>query len=239
MSGPDVLPPEMRRTLRLLDRTDPLGLDEQTSGRLLGRAMRPDDAPPAYRGVARLFEALAQPGPELTDSSTAIPAIAAAFASSPQPRTRRSAMSRKLLSKTGVTVAALAGGLSLFGGLAAAGARPGVAQGVASDVLSNVGVSVPNPNSHASDHSNTGGSSSNSSQAPDTTKGAAISNTARTTDSTGADNGAVISSQASDGKSQAGADHPSSPTPPTSTPPSLPTQATTPSQADNGLNHRP
>ena len=47
-----------------------------------------------------------------------------------------------------VATVSLIGGTVLFGGLVAAGGLPGAAQGVASDMLEKVGVTVPDPNRH-------------------------------------------------------------------------------------------
>ena len=58
-----------------------------------------------------------------------------------------------------LVTASLVGGLTLFGGLAAANALPGSVQGVASDMFDQVGVSVPAPSSNAGDHPNVGGKS--------------------------------------------------------------------------------
>jgi hypothetical protein len=153
-------------------------------------------------------------------------------------------------------VAAAIGGFSLFTGLTAAGALPGAAQQAAADALSKVGITVPSPNSHAADHANGRGksgdhagadadtNSTDGSTTPTTTKGSEISNLARTTQSTGVDKGAEISTTASNGKSQAGADHTTtagtagaahataSTVPPTTT-------STVPSQADDGISHKP
>jgi hypothetical protein len=208
------------RRLRFPLGSDPLALDDQTAGRLLGGAMLPDDAPPRYRDAAWVIRALGQPPTpaELADEADAVAGIAAAIASSPSPDTRRSRMPRKVLSTKRLVVLGAAGALALFGGLAAAITTPG-----------------PNDasNGHANDHStahevpaNNGGTGQGSG------KGAEVSGLATTTESTGVDKGAEISDLASNGKSQAGDDHPSADVPP-------PVPVSLPSQADQGQTHRP
>ena len=49
-------------------------------------------------------------------------------------------------------VGALAGALTLVGGLAAAGALPGAADGHATDATTSAGVTTPGPNANADDH---------------------------------------------------------------------------------------
>jgi hypothetical protein len=244
MNGPDAPTPEMRTLLSLL-RKDPLGLDEHTAERLLTNALPADDAPPPYRTVARVIEALAQEptAAELDAEHETVLGITAAIASAPAPRTRRSAVPAQLLSPRRLTALVAATGVALFGGLAAAGALPGAAQEAASDALEKVGISVPNPNDASNGHADTRGKSGDhpaveaeddEGAEPDASngKGAEISETARTTENTGVDKGAEISDAASDGKSHAGEEHPGA-----DVPPSVPVGP--PSQADEGLGHRP
>lgn len=90
-------------------------------------------------------------------------------------------------------------------GLAFAGSLPGAAQDVASTMLDKVGVSVPGPNSHAGDHPNVRGKSSDTAVTSSSSdKGIEISQLATSTDLTGVQKGAAISTLASGGKSQAG-----------------------------------
>jgi hypothetical protein len=150
---------------------------------------------------------------ELVGESAAVAAFMAADAPA-DVRAARPVLARR--HRLRLAVAAAVGGLSLTTGLAAAGALPGAAQQVASDTLSHVGIDVPNPNDHAGDHPGSRGQSGEdhgkataeaNEHGPDTTThGAEVSNTAKTTDATGADKGAEISTVASDGRSQAGAD---------------------------------
>jgi hypothetical protein len=188
--------------------------------------MSSDDAPPAYRRVALSFSVLrrAAADPKLADERADLASMVASLGRDTSLLSRRSIMgSKRRLAYT--AAASLIGGVTLFSGLAAANALPGAAQGVASDMLSKVGVSVPDPNSHADTHPNVrGGSGDNtppSTPSPSNdNKGTTISGLAHTTPSTGVDKGAAISSEASGGQSQAG-QHGSADTntPPSSTPP--------------------
>jgi len=168
--------------------------------------------------------------PALIDEAAVVGSMVASLAREAAPRSSWRwimASKRRLAS---VAAACLVGGVSLFSGLAAANALPGAAQSVASDMLSKVGVSVPDPNSHAATHPNVRGQSSDHTQptvsSPPSTEGTGsdISGLAHTTPSTGVDKGAAISTEASGGQSQAGqhgsaaAGAPPSSTPPVSTP---------------------
>jgi hypothetical protein len=94
-----------------------------------------------------------------------------------------------------ICIASIAGGLVLVGGAAAAGALPGVASPVAGDHLSSHNVTVPDPDEHASDGLGTASSAG---------KGADVSAAAQSTDTTGVEKGADVSTLASEGQSQAG-----------------------------------
>lgn len=184
-------------------------------------------------------------------------ALAAFAAAGPQPAAERRPLLARLRTRKAL-VAAAVGGFTLFSGLTAAGALPGAAQQAASDALAKIGITVPAPDDHAGDHPGARGQSADdhgsdaadggadAPDAADSGQGAEISETARTTDATGVDKGAEISTVASDGKSQAGEDHTApttgddasdaadehkpADTPPTSTPPA---------QADDGMSHKP
>ncbi|HSR23854.1 MAG TPA: hypothetical protein VLW53_09910, partial [Candidatus Eisenbacteria bacterium] len=128
-----------------------------------------------------------------------------------------------------VAAAALAGGLSLVGGVAAAatGSLPGAAQDTARTVLGKVGVTVPGADDHAGTHPDSRGSSAtapNATPSPSASagKGAEISKLATTTTATGVDKGALISGTASGGKSHAG-QHGTAASRPSSAPTSTPT----------------
>ena len=93
-------------------------------------------------------------------------------------------------------------------GLAFAGSLPGAAQDIASNMLASVGVSVPGANSDAGDHPNVRGNSSDVAVTPSSSdKGIEISQLATSTDLTGVEKGAAISTLASGGKSKAGQEH--------------------------------
>jgi hypothetical protein len=222
------------RTLRSLFGSDPLAIDEQTAEGLLGRALPPDDAPPAYREVARVIGALTQPPTrsELEHESRAVAAIAAAVASTADSPSRRSSLPRPVRSRRKTLAAVAVSCLGLVGGLAAAGA---------------LGTSVPSPND-ASDGSSTAGEHTPTSVPPGDTgqggendgqngggvsngKGEEISGLATETDATGVDKGAEISDTASDGMSRAGEEHPGGAGPPV--------PVSTPGQAEQGQSHRP
>jgi hypothetical protein len=122
---------------------------------------------------------------------------------------------------------------TLLFGLGAAGALPGAAQDVATQMLGQVGVSTSSPSSSSGGHAESRG---HSSDAPDTTatsvgphsdstKGSDIASIATDSSTTGLEKGAAVSSTASNGKSHAGLegapDTGAAPvsTPPVSTPP--------------------
>lgn len=217
MTDDDASVHEMTRLLRNLDR-DRLALDDGTAERLLGAGLSKDDAPPEYRRVAEALALLAVPATaaELEGEQPAVASIAARLAAPDAGSPRRTKISVRRVVQ--LSLASVAGGVALLGGLAAANALPGAAQGVASDVLGNVGISVPNPNAHAGSHPDTRGDSGSHPGTPPSNHGGDVSDVARNTTATGADKGAAVSNVASDGRSQAGDDHASNTTP-TSTPP--------------------
>jgi hypothetical protein len=174
------LPEEMRR----------LQLDPGTIDRLLAGEVEPDDAPPGYSEVARVLQAAAwaRNGDELAHEASHV-AIAMELVRQPSPAStssdRRSRkMSRIHRLKVGglVVVGALVGST----GLAAAGVLPDAAQDAVSNVFDRVGITIPASGDHPA------------------TSGDEISGIATTTDATGVDRGAEISSAASGGMSQAG-----------------------------------
>jgi hypothetical protein len=217
-------PGEMDETLRFLRMRDPLQLDDGTVDRLLD-GMPVDDAPPSYRGVVELLSSLkaAPSAAELDGERQAVTTLISRSqqAARPSPPSRRSSVQRRLQ----LTGAALVGTATLLVGLGAAGALPGAAQGVASDVLSTVGVSTPNPDSHAGVHPDTRGRSGDASEAPSSDTavgessgaGATISGLATDDSTSGVDKGAAVSTEASDGHSQAG-QHGDAAAPDTNTP---------------------
>jgi hypothetical protein len=199
--------------LRLRRSFDPLALDDGTVDRVLD-GLDHADVPPAYADVARSLAAAT--GPSHPDELASETAVVAAFAArdaqsleSPRAHRRLSRMSSLWTPK--LATAAVAGGLALGGGLAAAatGSLPGAAQSIASEVLSRVGLQVPGPNTHAGSHPDTRGSSStganNAPAGPGPgVQGSTISHLAQTTPATGVDKGAAICSAASGGQCQAG-----------------------------------
>jgi hypothetical protein len=212
---------EMRNRARTHDL---LALNEHTAEWLVSGSLPAADAPPEYRRVAAALGALAVgvTDADVAGEHRAVTMITHTVVSPSRSRSpRRSPVLTKPRSAK-VVAATLVGGLSLVTGLAMAGALPGAAQDVASTMLNKVGVSTPSPDSHAGDHPNTRGKSAEhtgpdvpTSQPSDPGKGAEISNLATTTDATGVDKGAEISSVASNGKSQAGQN---TGTPPVNTP---------------------
>jgi hypothetical protein len=104
-------------------------------------------------------------------------------------------------------LAVLAGATILGFAVAAHAALPGAASSVASGKLAALGVTVPGPNSHAGTHPDSRGNSAAAGQSasPDSQgKGSEISTLTTTTTATGVAKGALISSTASGGHSQAG-----------------------------------
>jgi hypothetical protein len=202
----------MQKILQRMSDRDQLKLDTRTVDRLLEGTMLFDDAPPRYQRVALALGALREPATEveMAGQEAAVASIAAmveyratATARKPTPAVRRPFR---------LVTASLVGGLTLFGGLAAANALPGSVQGVASDVLDQVGVSVPAPSSNAGDHPadvrGESGSNVTVSQGSDDATGASghtkPSTGAGVSNAGGNGNGATISADASNGKSHAG-----------------------------------
>ena len=180
MSDWNDLPDEMRK----------LQLDPGTIDRLLAGEVEPDDAPPGYSEVARVLQAAvgAHDGDELALEASHV-AIAMELVRQPSPASTPSDRRSRKLSrihrlKVGglVVVGALVGST----GLAAAGVLPDAAQDAVSNVFDRVGITIPASGDHPA------------------TSGDEVSSIATTTDATGVDKGAEISSAASGGMSQAG-----------------------------------
>jgi hypothetical protein len=180
MTRPNDPPVEMRR----------LWLDADTADRLLAGRIHPDDAPPGYSEAARVFRAAttAVDHEELLHEAEHV-ALATAlmqqpsFASTQPERRARKKRSRTRLKLGGLIVVGAVMGST---GLAAAGALPDAAQDAFSRVLDTVGITVPASGDHPA------------------SSGKEISEIATTTEVTGVDKGAEISSAASGGMSQAG-----------------------------------
>lgn len=183
-------------------------LDPDTADRLLAGALAPEDAPPGYAGVARLLDAAGATDTGTREQDVEIVAlIAEAVRRSPRPDPSPSTPRRSFMpfafTRPRLTAAVLAAGLACSTGLASAGALPGAAQDVAAAMLAKIGVSVPGPNENAG--TSPAGSGSSPTVAPASAGiGAEISELATTTELTGVEKGAAISTAASGGKSKAG-----------------------------------
>jgi hypothetical protein len=187
----------------------PLLLDADTADRVLAGSVAPEDAPPGYGGVVRLLEAVSTEASseEHARESETVAAMKAAIRS---PVRRNVASSRRsfmpvALSRSRLTAAVVAAAFTATIGMASAGSLPGAAQDVASEMLAKVGITVPGANDSAGTHPDLRGRSTSIPIAPsDAGKGAEISELATTTDLTGVEKGAAVSTAASGGKSQAG-----------------------------------
>ncbi len=183
-------------------------LDPATQESLIRGDVHPDDAPPGYQEVARLLRAVRETPPvaPLPNEHEIVAAMAARVTSG-AVHPRRQGMrsdSKRTFARAKLVAVLVAGSLVAMTGLAFAGVLPGPAQRIASNVLSKIGITVPGPDDHAGTPL---GGPSPSVAVPTPTlhgKGAGISNLARTTPAKGVNKGAVISTAASNGKSQAG-----------------------------------
>jgi hypothetical protein len=179
MTRPNDPPVEMRR----------LWLDADTADRLLAGRIHPDDAPPGYSEAALVLRAATavdheELPHEAEHVALAIVLIEQPSSASTQPvRRARKKRSRTRLKLGGLIVVGAVMGST---GLAAAGALPDAAQDAFSRVLDTVGITVPASGDHPAG------------------SGEKISEIATTTEVTGVDKGAEISSAASGGMSQAG-----------------------------------
>lgn len=184
----------------------PVPLDPDTAERLLAGTVAPEDAPPGYANVVRLLEsAAAKPtADELSRETEIVAMVATAVRASSSTRSLSPSRSFRPFAHSRLRIAAafVAVTLACTAGLASAGSLPGAAQEIASAILAKVGISVPGPNERAGTHPSVRGSSGDVS--PDAATGSEIRELATTTDLTGVDKGAEISTVASDGKSQAG-----------------------------------
>jgi hypothetical protein len=180
-------------------------LDMETAERLLVRGLAPEDAPPRYAEVARLLKAAsAQPAAhELAREAEVVAKVASAVRSSSNTHSPRRSFMPFALSRPRITAALVAAALACTIGLASASALPGAAQDIASEMLAKVGVSVSGPNDNAGTHPTVRGSSTTVTPS-DAGKGSDISDLATSTELSGVEKGAAISSAASEGKSRAG-----------------------------------
>jgi hypothetical protein len=170
-------------------------LDTDTLDRMLAGGIHPDDAPPGYSEVAGVLLAVAEEGlhgalaDEDAHVALAVELVQQRSPVSPSSDRRSSRRSKKSISrghrgKIGglVVIGALVGST----GLAAAGVLPDSAQDAFSHALDKVGITVPAGSDHPA------------------SSGEELSGIATTTDATGGEKGAEISSVASGGSSQAG-----------------------------------
>jgi hypothetical protein len=179
-----------------IDAMGDLMLEETVVDQLLDGRLAPEDVPPGFADVVGLVRALSLPptAAELALQVVAVEATLTELALRPAPRGSKApvaASSRKWSARsrffrTKVASLVLAGTLVGTTGLAVAGALPAPLQDAASNVLAKVGISVPTSDSHPA------------SSGEDTSK------IATTTDATGVDKGAEISTTASGGQSKAG-----------------------------------
>jgi len=185
-------------------------IDDDTMDRLLAGHIDPDDAPPGYGEVARILQAASSP-PRGEHLSREVEHVAAARrVMSPGSASIGGAGGSPSRHRRALAGLIVTGALLGIPGLAAANALPDPAQHAVSRVFDKVGISVPDtPQAPTAsiDH-------------PAST-GAEISSIATTTDATGVAKGALISSTASGGKSQAG-QHGSAATPHGSAPVATP-----------------
>ena len=184
-----------------------LPLDLDTADRLLDGSIAPADAPPGYSGVAALVGGLDLEHEAVTPDEQWVAVLASAVRSS-QVQTGTSRR-RTILPRIKLAAAIAFAGLLATTSLAFAGSLPGAAQDIASTMLAKAGVTVPGPNENAGDHPNTRRTSPESNVPATPTsagKGSEISDLA-TSDLSGLEKGAAVSTAASGGKSKAGEDH--------------------------------
>jgi hypothetical protein len=182
----------------------PVPLDMDTADRLLAGTVAPEDAPPGYAEVTRLLEAVsAEPATQdLANEAELVRRVATVVRSSSRIHSPRRSFMPFALSRPRITAALVAAALACTIGLASASALPGAAQDIASAMLAKVGISVSGPNDNAGTHPNVRGTSTVTPS--DAGKGSDISDLVTTTELSGLEKGAAISSAASDGKSRAG-----------------------------------
>jgi hypothetical protein len=192
-----------------------LPLDSDTADRLLAGLVAPAAAPAGYGQVVRLLDAASAEASseELAREPETVAAMAAALRS----RVRLNAASARrsfmpfAFSRPRLTAAVLVAAFAASGGMASAGSLPGAAQDVASEMLAKVGITVSGSNDTAGTRPDVRGNSASVPSGPaDVGKGSDISELATTTELTGVEKGAAISTAASGGKSRAGQHGPAS-----------------------------
>ena len=173
-----------------------LMLDDRTVDHLLDGLLGLREVPAEYVAIVGLVRALSlPPSPaELSMQTVAVEATITELALRPAPRGSKAPIpasgrrwsERSRFFRAKIASLVLVGTLIGTTGLAAAGALPAPLQDAASKVLAKVGISVPTSDGHPA------------------SSGQEISKTATTSDVTGVDKGAEISTAASGGHSQAG-----------------------------------
>ncbi len=150
-----------------------LQTDDTIAERLLSGELHPDDAPPAYAGLARIIDVATSPTApaELTsERSVVVACLDAVRSAAPKGPTS----SRSFLKLTRITPAKVVAGVLAFGFLAtgtaaaATGILPTRAQTMVARALSHVGISVPRPNSESGGGSTNRGSHATSESADGT-----------------------------------------------------------------------
>jgi hypothetical protein len=185
-------------------------LDPDTAERIVVGAVAPDDAPPGYAEVTVLLRSLTLPGfaNELARERETVQAMAAVLDPALPEGGSRSARGRfgRRLALLGAVVL-LGGGSALAGvGASRGNHAPGTGRPTPSVTTAGPHVGAP-PASRVESDGDDGASADGQGKAgatPSSTKGSEISKPARETTSTGVEKGAVISTAASGGKSQAG-----------------------------------
>jgi hypothetical protein len=134
------------------DEMQRFGLDDDIADRLLSGQVAPEDAPPEFRAIARVVQAVQYPaGMDAARESATVAAIVEALhSSSPSdaPARRKRLLARALTAKVAALVAV--GVLGATMAAAATNMLPDPAQSAISDAASHLGLSVPHPDGHGS-----------------------------------------------------------------------------------------
>lgn len=188
-------------------------LDHDTASRLLSGTVHPDDAPPAFVGVAGLLHAAATLPAEVDAQAvaTTVSAMVEAIrAEAPVPIGRKRMIGKLVTAKVAAAAATVA--LATGGAAAATGSLPDSIQDAVANAASHVGLELP---SSATEHANVGGQSDDPHGKPADTparpadagtagKGATISGMSRDPATEGQPMGPMVSPWASNDHSQAG-----------------------------------
>jgi len=135
----------------------PSSLRPETAERLIRGRIAPEDAPAGFEQVAALLHAARGPiaPPDPARISATVAAMAEVVATAPVVPSRGASPRRSL--RTKLAAGSAAGVLSLFGGLAAAGALPSAAQNGVADAASHVGLDLPRHGGRHGTNHHTGG----------------------------------------------------------------------------------